>query len=88
MARVGLATQMVEHTHVDNLLPDYILQAIKFSLTGRNLDDICLKMMEFNLELMKVEVKAVVDKEDSFESKLTVYKSFYADDTFVRFVEI
>lgn len=83
-----LATQMVEHTHVDNLLPDYILQAIKFSLTGRNLDDICLKMMEFNLELMKVEEKAAVDKEDSFESKLTVYKSFYADDTFVRFVEI
>ncbi|HAS6180262.1 TPA: AAA family ATPase [Vibrio vulnificus] len=83
-----LATQMVEHTHVDNLLPDYILQAIKFSLTGKNLDDIYLKMMEFNLDLMKAEEKAAVDKEDSFENKLVVYKSFYDDDTFVRFVEI
>ncbi len=83
-----LATQMAGYTQINNLLPDYILRSIKFSLTGKNLDDILLKMMEFNLEEMNEEEKAAINEVNTFDEKLKVYKSFYDGDTFVRFVEI
>ncbi|MEZ8230872.1 ATP-dependent endonuclease [Vibrio splendidus] len=83
-----LATQMVEHTQINNHLPDYILQAIKFSLTDKNLDDILMKMIEFNLGFMSEDAIAAINEEDTLESKLTAYKSFYKDDAFIRFVKI
>lgn len=81
-----LAAQMVEHTDPDNMIPEYILKAIKFSLTGRNLDDIYSKMIEYNGNYMSTKSFEEITSKATLSKKIAEYQKKY-DDTFTRFVE-
>ncbi|EMB3084094.1 AAA family ATPase [Providencia rettgeri] len=83
-----LAAEMVEHITIENIIPEYILKAIKFSLSDRNIDEIALKMMEYNVESMVKEDQDEINSSDSFDNKIAVYKTLYDNDTFIRFWEI
>ncbi|OOF28037.1 chromosome segregation protein SMC [Salinivibrio proteolyticus] len=83
-----LAAKMVGHLDVENVIPEYILRAIKFSLSDRDLQLITSKMMEYNISLMSQEIQDEINGKESFEEKVTSYKSYYNDDTFIRFMEI
>ncbi|WP_299807810.1 AAA family ATPase [uncultured Shewanella sp.] len=82
-----LATQMIQNTTIDNLIPDYILRAIKFSLSDRDISDIYQKMMDFNIAEMTSEEQEQLNTIDCFIGKLDLYRTFYKD-TFVRFVDL
>lgn len=79
---------MVGHITVDNIIPEYILKAIKFSLSDRNIDSIILKMMEYNVETMGREEQDEINRSNSFNEKIAVYKTHFDNDTFIRFLEI
>lgn len=79
---------MVDHITIDNIIPEYILKAIKFSLSDRHIDTIALKMMEYNVESMGQEEQDEINASDSFDEKIAVYKTHYDNDTFIRFWEI
>ncbi|MDS7930084.1 hypothetical protein RMB03_19525 [Acinetobacter sp. V91_7] len=81
---------MVSHITINNIIPEYILKAIKFSLSDRNIDAIALKMMEYNVAAMDEypEQQHKINKCKSFDEKIATYKSFYDSDTFIRFWEI
>jgi predicted ATP-dependent endonuclease of OLD family len=83
-----LAAEMVDHITIDNIIPEYILKAIKFSLSDRHIDAIALKMMEYNVESMGQEEQDEINASDSFGEKIAVYKTHYDNDTFIRFWEI
>ncbi|WP_323889064.1 ATP-dependent nuclease [Aeromonas caviae] len=83
-----LAAEMVGHITVDNITPEYILKAIKFSLSDRNIDSIILKMMEYNVETMGREEQDEINRSNSFNEKIAVYKTHFDNDTFIRFLEI
>lgn len=85
-----LAAEMVGHITINNIIPEYILKAIKFSLSDRNIDAIALKMMEYNVAAMYKypERQHKINKCNSFDEKIATYKKFYDSDTFIRFWEI
>ncbi|MGY3915099.1 ATP-dependent nuclease [Aeromonas australiensis] len=83
-----LAAEMVGHITVDNIIPEYILKAIKFSLSDRNIDSIILKMMEYKVETMGREEQDEINRSNSFNEKIAVYKTHFDNDTFIRFLEI
>lgn len=83
-----LAAEMVGHITIENIIPEYILKAIKFSLSDRNIDAIIFKMMEYNIETMGREEQDEINKSNSFDEKIAVYKTHFDNDTFIRFLEI
>src|SRR5690606_1900559 len=83
-----LAAEMVGHITIDNIIPRYILEAIKFSLSDRNIDAIALKMMEYNVEAMSQEEQDEINESNSFDEKIAIYKTHYDNDTFIRFWDI
>lgn len=83
-----LAAEMVDHITIDNIIPEYILKAIKFSLSDRNIDAIALKMMEYNVEAMDQKYQDEINRCSNFDEKIAVYKTYYDNDTFIRFWEI
>jgi len=83
-----LAAEMVDHITIDSIIPEYILKAIKFSLSDRNIDAIALKMMEYNVEAMDQKYQDKINRGSNFDEKIAVYKTFYDNDTFIRFWEI
>ncbi|MCT9979474.1 AAA family ATPase [Acinetobacter sp. I-MWF] len=83
-----LAAEMVDHITINNIIPKYILKAIKFSLSDRNIDAIVLKMMEYNVATMAQEYQDEINDSNSLDEKIAVYKTFYDNDTFIRFWEI
>lgn len=83
-----LAAEMVGHVAIDNIIPEYILKAIKFSLSDRNIDAITSKMMEYNVAAMDPEAQDEINKCNSLDEKIAAYKTFYDNDTFIRFWEI
>ena len=82
-----LAAEMVDHITINNIIPEYILKAIKFSLSDRNIEAIALKMMEYNVANMPQEKQDEINECKNFDDKIAVYKALY-DDTFIRFWEI
>ncbi|KTL62473.1 chromosome segregation protein SMC [Photorhabdus laumondii subsp. laumondii] len=61
-----LATEMIEHLSVDNRVPDYILQAIKFVIRDRNVELIYQKMLDYNMSLMGTKELDCINEEKSF----------------------
>ncbi|MER2472034.1 AAA family ATPase [Photorhabdus laumondii] len=82
-----LATSMIEHLSVDNRVPDYILQAIKFVLRDRNLEPIYQKMLAYNMSLMESDKYNSINAESEFYCKMSEYKGHY-NNSFVRFLEL
>lgn len=83
-----LAAEMVGHVTIDNIIPEYILKAIRFSLSGRNIDAITSKMLEYNIAAMYQEEQDEINTCNSLDEKIAAYKTFYDNDTFIRFWEI
>lgn len=83
-----LAAEMVNHITIENIIPAYILKAIKFSLSDRDIDVIASKMMEYNVAAMDQGYQDEINECNSFEEKIAVYKTYYDNDTFIRFWEI
>ncbi|OWO82065.1 chromosome segregation protein SMC [Photorhabdus luminescens] len=82
-----LATEMVEHLSVDNRVPDYILQAIKFVLRDRNVEPIYQKMLDYNMSLMGTKEFDCINEEKDFSSKMKEYKKHF-NHSFVRLLEL
>lgn len=82
-----LATEMIEHLSVDNRVPDYILQAIKFVIRDRNVELIYQKMLDYNMSLMGAKEFDCINEVNSFTSKMTEYKKHF-NDSFVRLLEL
>ncbi|WP_336768362.1 ATP-dependent nuclease [Pantoea endophytica] len=80
------ATKMLDYIDCNNIIPDYIINAIKFSLSDRNLDEIYKKMMDFNLDYFPKEYREDVDSKEKFEDKVQAYKEYYSD-SFIKFWE-
>ncbi|MFM1705522.1 ATP-dependent nuclease [Aeromonas salmonicida] len=83
-----LAAEMVDHITIDNIIPEYILKAIKFSLSERNIEAMVLKMMEYNIEAMGKKEQDDINNSNSFDEKIAAYKNHHDNDTFIRFLEI
>ena len=83
-----LAAEMIGCITTDNIIPEYILKAIKFSLSDRNIEAIALKMMRYNIEARCQEEQDVINASDSFVDKIAAYKIHYGNDNFIRFWEI
>ncbi|MGL5487705.1 MAG: ATP-dependent nuclease [Shewanella sp.] len=83
-----LAAEMVEHITINNIIPEYILKAIKFSLSERNIDAIIMKMMAYNIKEMDAHEQDKINGSNSFDEKIAIYKTNYDNDTFIRFLEI
>ena len=83
-----LAAEMIDHITINNIIPEYILKAIKFSLSKRDIDTITLKMMEYNVAEMGQEFQNEINNCNSFDEKIAAYKAHYDKDTFIRFWEI
>lgn len=91
--RIGkgwLATNMVEYLEVDNSIPDYILEAVKYVLSDRDLQPILEKMLTYNLSMMTVgwedENEKISSKPD-FYSKMQEY-GVHCKDSFYRLWEL
>ncbi|HHG3065058.1 TPA: hypothetical protein ACPVW7_000069 [Vibrio parahaemolyticus] len=68
-------------------IPTYILEALKFSLSGRNLEDIWWKMLNHNIEDLKEEDKAIFEHVPDLQDCLKIYSGMM-DDSFSRFVKL
>ncbi|WP_210461745.1 ATP-dependent nuclease [Pantoea ananatis] len=91
--RIGkgwLASNMVEYLEVDNSIPDYILEAVKYVLSDRDLQPILEKMLTYNLSMMNVgwedENEKISSKPD-FYSKMQEY-GVHCKDSFYRLWEL
>lgn len=82
-----MATMLSEHLYINCTIPEYILNAIKFSLSDKNLEAIYSKIMEFNISKMPEGERSIFDHLDTFEKKLEVYETLYEDDNFIRFIK-
>ncbi|AGH81801.1 SMC domain-containing protein [Psychromonas sp. CNPT3] len=83
-----LATKMIEHVSIQNVVPTYILKAIKFSLSHRNLSEICLKMMDYNISQMEKKEQKKINSKSTFEAKFKAYREFFKNDSFIKFMDI
>jgi predicted ATP-dependent endonuclease of OLD family len=83
-----LATKMIEHISICNVVPEYILKAIKFSLNNRDLNEICWKMMHYNIEQMGSDLQEEINSKQSFEAKLKIYREHFDGDSFIKFMDI
>ncbi|MCU8072471.1 ATP-dependent nuclease [Shewanella sp. SM32] len=83
-----MATQMVGFADVNSVIPEYILRALQFSLTGRKLDEIILKMLDYNVKLMDDETQEKIADEATLNKKLEVYVEDYGVDTFINFMDL
>ncbi|MEN4692902.1 AAA family ATPase [Pantoea agglomerans] len=85
-----LATSMVEHVTVDNRIPDYILEAIKYVLMDRDLIPIYEKMLSYNLSLMKEagwEEEEQISAKHGLNNKIQEY-GLHCSDSFYRLWEL
>lgn len=82
-----LATEMVGHLSIDNRVPDYILQAIKFVIGDRNVEPIYQKMLDYNMSFMGAEEFDCISAEKDFSSKMEEYKKHF-NDSFVKLLEL
>lgn len=81
---------MVEHVTVDNRIPDYILEAIKFVLMDRDLMPIYEKMLSYNLSLMKEagwEEEEQISAKQGLNNKIQEY-GHHCSDSFYRLWEL
>ena len=81
---------MVDHLIVENRIPDYILEAVKYVLSDRDLQPILEKMLTYNLSMMTVgwedENEKISSKPD-FYSRMQEY-GVHCKDSFYRLWEL
>ncbi|MEI7163670.1 ATP-dependent nuclease [Pectobacterium versatile] len=85
-----LATNMVEYLDVDNRIPDYILEAVKYVLSERNLNPVYEKMLAYNLSMMMggwEESKKKISSKHDLHSKMQEY-GIHCKDSFYRLWEL
>lgn len=85
-----LATNMVEYLEVDNRIPDYILEAVKYVLSERDLIPIYEKILTYNLSVIH-ESKEHLRKSISSKSGLVDTMEEYGmhfQDSFFRLWEL
>ncbi|HFT3433941.1 TPA: AAA family ATPase [Klebsiella variicola] len=85
-----MATNMIEHLEVDNRIPDYILEAVKYVISDRDLTPIYEKMLSYNLSLMATgweEENEKISSKPDFNSKMKEY-GVHCKDSFYRLWEL
>jgi len=82
-----LATELAQKSDNGVQIPTYILEALKFSLNDRNLEDIWWKMLNHNTGGLKEEDKAIFEHVPDLQDCLKIYSGMM-DDSFSRFVKL